>query len=315
MLRLAAAALLTCASGLLVPATAARADGSADVSFSPSESGGGGSSVILDAENVERVREGVAGSASSKSRSTGTSECRYAGHEIDCRSSKGTWSAAKQCYVQKADPQPPFDDPIWDRRTEGTIYHCLPPGASFSAGQGVGYSFLVADADSEAAELVDPVELAERAVERMDLVAPQVGVTPLDPDAPLLVGMDAWFWIDNGGERSVGPITRSATAGPTTVTATASVVNTVWETGDGATVTCEDAGTEWTPELGPGPSPTCGHRYDRASTRERSGAFEVRATTHWRVEWSGAGQTGEITFTMTGTRPLEVTELQVLQTG
>jgi hypothetical protein len=31
------------------------------------------------------------------------------------------------------------------------------------------------------------------------------------------------------------------------------------------------------------------------------------------VDWAGAGQSGTITFTMTGARPLRVIELQVLQ--
>ena len=241
--------------------------------------------------------------------------CAFGGHEIECRSKSGVWSAARQCYVAAVSPQPAADDPIWNGKSDGVIYQCIPPGAAFSAGSGRGYWFWAADGDAEATDLVDPVELAERAVERMDLVAPKIGATPLDPDAPLLVGMDAWFWVDNEGERSVGPITRTATAGPTTVTATARVVKTVWETGDGATVTCRSAGTPWTPKLGTGPSPTCGHRYDRASSSQPDGVFEIRATTHWRVDWSGAGQSGEITFTMTGARPLEVAELQVLQTS
>jgi hypothetical protein len=76
---------------------------------------------------------------------------------------------------------------------------------------------------------------------------------------------------------------------------------------------CRGPGTPWTPERGTGPSPTCGHRYTEASVAEPGGAFQVRATTHWRVDWTGAGQSGELTFTMSGSRPLRVTELQVLQ--
>ena len=38
------------------------------------------------------------------------------------------------------------------------------------------------------------------------------------------------------------------------------------------------------------------------------------ATAHWLVTWTGAGQSGQITFTMTGQREQPVTEVQVLQT-
>jgi hypothetical protein len=161
--------------------------------------------------------------------------------------------------------------------------------------------------------LVDPIELAERAVDRMALRAPQVAATPLDPDAPLLVGMHAWFWLEQDEARDIGPIERTVTAGPVSVTARARVTRVVWQTGDGATVACRGAGTPWRPALGSGPSPTCGHRYAQASIDEPGGTYQVRATTHWRVDWSGAGQSGELTFTMSGTRPLRVTELQVLQ--
>ena len=99
------------------------------------------------------------------------------------------------------------------------------------------------------------------------------------------------------------------------MTATAKVTKVVWEMGDGSRVTCRNPGTEWTPRQGSGPSPTCGHRYQTPSTGTRSGTFTVRATTHWRVDWTGAGQAGQIRFTLSRARDVEVTELQVLQTG
>ncbi|MGB7982387.1 MAG: hypothetical protein WCF36_16530 [Candidatus Nanopelagicales bacterium] len=156
--------------------------------------------------------------------------------------------------------------------------------------------------------------LAEEAVERMRLVAPRIGMTPMTPGAPLLVGLDAWLWVDNDGPASFGPITRTATAGSVSVRATAEVSKVVWDLGDGSTVTCRNAGTPWSADRGTGPSPTCGHRYLRASVGEPGGVFDVRATTYWRVNWSGAGQSGEISFTLANERQQEVTEVQVLQT-
>jgi hypothetical protein len=239
--------------------------------------------------------------------------------EIDCTSHRGVWSQERQCFVQRmpgeVSPENPFEG-----HTDGAVYRCSTPGSTgggmFGVGPGSMYLFWApAPGQSGAPTLVDPVALAERAVERMELVAPRIGMTPMTPGAPLLVGMDAWLWIDNDGPHAFGPITRSATAGPTTVSATATVTKVVWDMGDGSTVTCRSAGTPWRPALGTGPSPSCGYRYESASAGERDGSFTVRATAHWRVDWTGAGQAGRIQFTMSSARDQEVRELQVLQTG
>jgi hypothetical protein len=249
------------------------------------------------------------------SKSSSRRVCTYNGDEITCTSDQGVWSQERQCFVQRVSPQPPADHPIWEGRDDGAIYQCLAPGSAFSAGHGNGYWFWAPSAGTAGAPvLVDPVTLAERAVERMDLVSPTIGMTPLTAGAPLLVGMDAWLWVDNAGPHGFGPITRTATAGPVSVTATARVTKVVWDLGDGSRLTCRSAGTPWSPDKGTGPSPTCGHRYLAPSTAEPDGSFTVRATAHWQVEWTGAGQAGQITFTMHGTRQQPVTEVQVLQT-
>ena len=197
------------------------------------------------------------------------------------------------------------------------MWTCNPPGSGEggTAGGTFGggsYAFWVPP--GETVETVDPADLAEDAIARMHLVAPKVGLTPLDPDAPMVVGVPAWLWLANDGEQSFGPITRSATAGSTTVTATARVTHVTWDTGDGDTVTCAGPGTPWTSDQGIGASPTCGHTFDKPSINEADHSYDLTATTHWQVDWSGAGQQGVITFDLTGSRELEVTEVQVLQT-
>ena len=262
--------------------------------------------------------EQVGGSGASQvgSKSPSERECTYNGEEITCTSALGVWSEDRQCFVMRVSPQPPADHAIWEGRDVGTVYQCVQPNAAFSAGVGHGFWFWAPSAgDAGAPVLVDPVTLAEEAVERMDLVSPAIGMTPLTAGAPLLVGMDAWLWIDNAGPHGYGPITRTATAGPVSVTATAEVTKVIWELGDGTTVTCHNAGTPWSPTMGTGPSPTCGHRYRTPSDAEPNGTFTVRATAHWQVSWTGAGQSGRITFTMNGERDQPVTEVQVLQTS
>jgi hypothetical protein len=277
---------------------------------------GGGSTVTIGAEHGSSSGGGTA--TDDPGTRDGTKRtCTFDGSPIDCTSPIGTWSNERQCWVSVLDPQPPLGDPRWEGHTDGTLYACRPPGAgdTGTAGGGTGggaYTFWAAPG-AGAPVLVDPVELAERAVDRMALRAPRIGATPLDPDAALLVGMHAWFWLEDAGPRSHGPIERTVTAGPVSVTARATVTKVVWQTGDGTTVVCRGAGTPWAPQRGTGPSPTCGHRYDLPSADEPDGAYRVRATTHWRVEWDGAGQSGVLTFTMSGSRALRVSELQVLQ--
>jgi hypothetical protein len=256
------------------------------------------------------------GATQGGSKSPSKRVCTYKGDEIDCTSPLGVWSEERQCFVQRVSPQPTADHPIWEGRDEGTIYQCVQPGAVFSAGSGTGFWFWAPSAGAAGAPvLIDPVTLAEKAIEHMDLVSPTIGMTPLTAGAPLLVGMDAWLWVENAGPHGYGPITRTATAGPVSVTATAKVTKVVWDLGDGSRLTCRNAGTPWSPDTGTGASPTCGHRYLTPSTAEPNGTFTVRATAHWRVDWAGAGQSGEITFTMDGERQQPVTEVQVLQTG
>jgi hypothetical protein len=281
--------------------------------------GSGGTAVDITAGNTSTEpgtsAEG-SGAAKGGSKSPSTRVCTYKDDEIDCTSALGVWSEERQCFVQRVSPQPSADHPIWEGREEGTIYQCIQPGSVFSAGSGTGFWFWAPSAGAAGAPvLVDPVTLAEKAIERMELDPPTIGMTPLTAGAPLLVGMDAWLWINNAGPRGFGPITRTATAGPVSVTATAEVNKVVWELGDGTRLTCRSAGTPWSPDKGTGASPTCGHRYLTSSTNEPDGTFTVRATAHWKVEWAGAGQSGEITFTMDGERQQPVTEVQVLQTG
>lgn len=266
---------------------------------------------------ADRAGTDGAGTPDRPSSGTATSStkrtCLVRGEPIDCDPPEPGlwWSNERGCWVGLADPQPPKDDPVWQGNTDGSIFQCRRAGGGLGSGTWLFWT----DTPPPTAQRANPAELAERAVERMQLKAPVLAMTPVDPDAPLLVGMDAWMWLADDGPNSVGPMTRTATAGATTVTATARVTTVVWEMGDGRRVTCAGAGTPWSPDKGTGPSPTCGHRYLTPSSDQPGGTFPVRATAHWEVQWNGAGQSGVITFALSGERDLTVTELQVLQTS
>ncbi len=277
---------------------------------------GGGATVSIGVGNSTSTSgRGSAGAASGRGTSAGTRTCTHNGHTIACTGSSGVWSQERQCWVQRVSPQPDLTGTQWADLTDGAIYQCTVPGAGFSAGTGTGYWFWAPAAGQAGAPvLIDPVVLAERAVEQMGLRAPALTMTPRDPDAPLLVGVDAWLWLDDADRTMVGPVTRTASAGPVSVTATAAVTSVEWDLGDGTRLTCDGPGTPWSPDQGTGPSPTCGHRYLTPSSTQSDGTFTVRATTHWQVDWSGAGQSGQITFSLDDTRELRVDEVQVLVT-
>ena len=308
MLRAArATGLLLCALLLALIPQIAEADSAGSVEFGRDPSQGGGTTVTIGVEEgIDQV--GTGGGASD----AGARVCHDGVATVPCTRGGGVWSDARECYVSLASPQPPASDPIWDGHEDGAVYTCavyLSGQPRFAPPAGGSYQFW-SPAPEQA---IDPESLARQAVERMRLVPPSLGMTPLAEDAPLPVGVDAWLWIADSGPRSFGPISRSATAGSTTVRATARVVRVTWAMGDGGTVTCTVAGTVWTPDSGSGPSPTCGYRYSKAATSRPGGVFPVTATTHWSVDWAGAGRSGQLTFSMTGRGHLRVVEVQALQ--
>lgn len=247
-----------------------------------------------DPGNPGGSTNGRAGSTSAGVKKPGKRACTYMGESIDCTSSSGAWSQDLQCWVQRMSPQPAADDPIWSGHDGGSIYWCeAPPGVAGVMPAGSHMFWAPSAGAAGAPVLVDPVTLAEEAIDLMNLRAIQVGITPPEgADTYTLVGIPTWMWVDEPAEVTWGPITRSASAGAVTVTATAKVSSVVWDMGDGTVVSC-GKGTPYQEAFGADESPTCGHRY------ATPGRYAVTATSNWDVDWSGAGQAGTISFTLT----------------
>jgi len=149
--------------------------------------------------------------------------------------------------------------------------------------------------------------LAQQAIALMGLRAITIGIVP-EPRAGSvgIIGMPTWMWAQNPSQSTWGPVTKSASAAGSTVTATAKVDRVVWAMGDGSTVACTGPGTAYLDSFGKEPSPSCGHTYTR------QGAYTVRATSYWTVLWAGAGQSGTIPLTFTQTTNITMGEAQVL---
>jgi hypothetical protein len=211
--------------------------------------------------------------------------------------------------VELADPQPPKSDPAWEGHTDGVIVSCTPYVCVEQPDQ--DYIPDCPDISRWAAEAPgggpDPAALAQRAVSRMRLQGIDIGIVPEEgPGSIGIVGMPQWMWVNEPVPNTFGPITRSASAGGATVTATAHVSRIVWDMGDGTTVTCTGPGSPYKDSYGIADSPDCGHRYTK------QGEYEVTATSYWTVRWEGIGQTGTIPMDFTSTANIVMGEAQVI---
>ena len=136
------------------------------------------------------------------------------------------------------------------------------------------------------------VLLAQQAVSLLRLPLPGIQLNP--PAGQMqLVRVPVWLWLDSA---TYAAKRASVSVPGMTVTATATPTKVVWQTGDGAMVTC-GRGTPWTPGTGIDPaaaSPTCGHTYTRTSAGQSADVFTVSATVTWRVTWRGGGASGRV---------------------
>jgi hypothetical protein len=238
----------------------------------------------------------------------GSSTCTYQGKEMPCTGPAGSvWSGGHGCYVGD----------VWDPGGEGPI---PPPGQTNEDGAWhvcywppPGSSWDPVWIENGMAT-IDPVLLANRAIASMNLDPITIGIVPESgPNRVGLVGLPVWMWADNQTANTWGPITRSASQGPVSVTATATVSSVVWDMGDGTKVTCTGPGTPYADRYGKQDSPTCGYRYEKTSSEQPDGAYQVTATSHWVVEWTGGGQSGTIELDLTTeTLPIRVGDAQVL---
>ncbi|MGL5827188.1 MAG: hypothetical protein ACRCYU_20580 [Nocardioides sp.] len=215
------------------------------------------------------------------------------------------WSNSWNCYVALIDPQPPKTDPVWQGHTDGAIYGCVYPWGF--GGFPAAVQMWSATPPPGVIQPPDPLVLARRALAMMNLRAVQIGIVPEDrPGSVGIIGLPTWMWVQSPSQSTFGPITRSASAGGYTVTATAKVSKVVWSMGDGKSVTCTGPGTPYADNYGKKSSPTCGHTYTR------QGRYTVTATSYWTLTWSGIGQSGTIPIDFATSTNVTMGESQVI---
>jgi hypothetical protein len=174
----------------------------------------------------------------------------------------------------------------------------------------------VADNAAGATPLIDPAVLAQQALAQLQIPAPRIHTSPsLDKGA--VVNFPTWMWVDGTSWRT---FTRTVSAGPVTVTATATPKHVRWVTGDGERVTCAGPGTPYQDGVtDPGrASPDCGHVFTRSSASAPGHRFTMTATATYAVTWTADGAAGGGNLpdlTPDGTAALRVAEYQSLNTS
>ncbi|MEU0947560.1 ATP/GTP-binding protein [Streptomyces canus] len=213
------------------------------------------------------------------------------------------------CVYKPADPQPPAGSLDWEGHEpgDGAVYEQT---CGWGGVDGNTIVRMVWLADPPPQATVDPAVLAQRAVDSMTLLGPDIA----SPRAAgkYTVGVPMWMWV-NQSATTYGPNTASASAGGITVTATAKVSKIVWKMGDGASVTCNGPGTPYQASEGMAQSPTCGHVYSKTSAGAKSGRFPVTATSTWTIDWQGGGQAGQLTEIRQTNVQVAIGELQVVR--
>ena len=218
--RLATSAVLACAY-LAVTATSAFAEG-CPPGQTPSPAPGGG--VICIAVNDPGIPDepGHVEPAATP----GSPACsRSDGTLVDCVTEWGIWNDAYQCWTHEVNV--PRTDPVWEGHTDGSIWMCalivdgVDPVVMYWVPPGVE------------PELPDPGQLSQRALGLLELETASVHTAPQDP-ARTYVGVENWLWVP---ESQWATLTKTVTAGGTSVTVTARPDRVVWAMGP-ETKTC-----------------------------------------------------------------------------
>ncbi|WP_322500220.1 ATP/GTP-binding protein [Streptomyces rochei] len=224
-------------------------------------------------------------------------------------SSGGNYTDKRVCTYKLADPQPPAGSLDWEGHEpgDGAVYEQT---CGWEGLEGNTIVRMVWLAEPPEQETIDPAVLAQRAVDSMTLLGPDIA----SPRATgrYTVGVPMWMWV-NQSATTYGPNTASASAGGVTVTAIAKVSKIVWQMGDGSTVTCAGPGTPYKGSSSMAESPTCGHRYSATSADAPDGRYSVTATSTWTIDWQGGGQSGQLEEIRQSDIQVAVGELQVVR--
>ncbi|WP_344590061.1 hypothetical protein [Actinomadura vinacea] len=157
------------------------------------------------------------------------------------------------------------------------------------------------NAPPQAAAAVPTAVLAQQARDSAQFPVPQVHTSP---EGRTYVRVRTGLWVEGFTTVSTEPITVDGQ----TIQATATPKRVEWNLGE-TTLTCNGAGSQ--------NDTTCSHTYQRSSTQQPGGAYQITATIYWGVAWTctgancdAAGGTLEDASSPSAPTPLIVGEIQ-----
>ena len=201
------------------------------------------------------------------------------GTEIPCVTDDGTWWSGHQCYAAPYDAPP--GTPAWQGHTEGSLWQCTRCDVAGTATCHVEIVWLPPGVEPGPPT---PGELATVAVGVMPLAKAEVHTAPQAPNHTY-IGVENWLWVPQGQWKS---LSKTVTAGGTSVTVTATPTQVVWDMGP-KSMTCYSAGAEWRAGMTDAATTSCGFTYDTSSSSEPDGDFAISGVIRYQVDWTCTG--------------------------
>ena len=202
------------------------------------------------------------------------------GTAVPCQTSDGYWWSGSGCYAAPFDA--PAGSPAWQGHTDGSLWQCTACEAAGNSNTCNVQTLWTAPGAAPAPPT--PEELAATAFDQLQLERADIHTAPQAP-APTYVGVATWLWIPRA---QWSTLTKSVTAGSTTVTVSAVPQQVLWDLGP-ASQTCKSPGRVWVAGMTDAATTTCSHVYRTTSADAAGGAFAVRATIRYQVTWACTG--------------------------
>lgn len=295
--RLAAAATVPVALTAVVVAPAAPAH--AQASCTPVM----GAAVCENEQETPGTGDGNDGGPSAGG--SGDRICRYDDQTVPCYHEQHGWYEGEGCYLRLAQPQPEIPPPPGAHPGGAWYMRTCPYGGPDGSDRN---RTAVWRNPGEVGP--NPEELARRALARIGLGGPEIGIAP-DPSGAGLVGLPVYLWTERYGPGESYEATESEAGLVVSIRATA--VETEWDMGDGTIRYCGVGdGVPYHPSYGSTPS-RCGHTYQRPSHDKPGGHYRIVATTRWTVEyWSNISDRDQFPFQTWSETTATIHELQVV---
>ncbi len=137
----------------------------------------------------------------------------------------------------------------------------------------------------QAPALVDPGQLAQETLESMTLTVPDVHLAPTPPDKTY-VNLETWLWMSPD---RFDTLTRTVSAGATSVTVTVKPTEAEWTMGDGHAIQCASEGRAWKRWMTDAARTDCSYTYRRTSRRAAGGTFTVSSALWFQADWTCSG--------------------------